>query len=76
MQNDDSLSSHGRVNLTWEEMNAGLGVFKMHVSLSYPVFKNSTEVGKPTSPISLIFEKNQQNSEKIARNAPEIMEEQ
>jgi hypothetical protein len=41
MQNDDSLSSHGRVNLRWEEMNAGLGVSKMHVSLS--VFENSAE---------------------------------
>jgi hypothetical protein len=45
MQNDDSLSSHGRVNLRWEEMNAGLGVSKMHVSLS--VFENSAEWGKP-----------------------------
>jgi hypothetical protein len=27
------LSSHGRVSLTWEEMDAGLGASKIHASL-------------------------------------------
>jgi hypothetical protein len=56
MQNDDSLSSHGRVNLRWEEMNAGLGVSKMHVSLSQ-CSKIQRNGENRTSPISSIFEK-------------------